>query len=98
MRGSNADADRLLRAGDAAGVLSSHGERVRKARQKLGTLVQPGSTGELRLKALQQLSRHTFEGVEWSSIDLPEDNDPEARRLLVVGMQQVYDEMIERGM
>lgn len=39
IRGSNAEVDALLKAGGAAGLLSSHGRRVQRARQQLGELV-----------------------------------------------------------
>ncbi|KAA0149073.1 hypothetical protein FNF29_06161 [Cafeteria roenbergensis] len=80
---------RMLRVGEAAGILSRHGRRVKRARDALARMVAPGRPGEARLLALQRLSQRVLGGLEWYPRELPKD-PLEARASLVEEAEKVY--------
>jgi len=87
---------RMLAVGEAAGVLSRHGKRVKRAREALARMVAPGRPGEVRLRALQRLSDRVLGGMRWFPRTLPTNPD-EARASLVEEAERVYARVYSHG-
>jgi pentatricopeptide repeat protein len=81
--------EHMLQVGEAAGLLSRHGKRVKRAREALARMVAPGRPGEIRLRALQGMSQRILGGMQWFPRELPKDKLM-ARLALVEEAEKVY--------
>lgn len=89
--------ERMLQVGETAGLLSRHGKRVKRAREALARMVAPGRPGELRLRALQDMSQRVLGGMQWFPRELPKDKLM-ARLALVEEAERVYARLYSHGL